>query len=504
MGVGINDVVLQNSLGLGMIGDQTVLLGVMGSLEGNQIIQLGVMGGLGGNEPVLLDVVDQRMSDVIVKSALNTVNLPLNNFLTFKGSIQLFTVAVNSSLNMSNVMLSVVMLVKKTILVSQNLVIVRVHMVQHTVIGVDLVLNVRSLVSGSSVSIVMHNISSGIGTLHVDLSADHLTVLGQNIVLVLVHLSVQLKVVHNLMQSGALLVQMVVDTGKRGVVNDHLLFFDDVAVGNSVLLIIHMSAPSGALGLVQRTVALEPNVQIVVLAVGSAVVHVQVSVRSTDSLGLSISWALALAVFLSALSVALVGLARLAVKSLGDVASQASHLASVTDNISVFVADSGKGSVAQSSALLVASLAFLRIKQFSFLILIKWFLKVIPTIVTRIQSIDIVKSFLKMAFRKKKETNSPISQTQPFNTHQTSKTTTNQPDLPSNPQMSKQQPSNRCLQPEPPACTVSTIAKTISRQYCRKQTALHSEIKISIDESVPERRLEVHWWRTPSEQGRQR
>ena len=393
MGVGINDVVLQNSLGLGMVGDQTVLLGVMGSLEGNQTIQLGVVGDLGGNESVLLDVVNHRVSDVTVKRDLNTVNLPLNNLLAFEGSIQLLTVAVDSVLNLSNITLSVTMLHHKGILVSQHLVAVRVHVVQHTVVGVDLVLNVRSLVGGSSVSVVMHDVSLGVGTLHVDLSADHLTVLGQNVVLVLVHLSVQFQVVHDLMQSGALLVQMVVDLGHRRVVNDHFLFLDDVAVGNSVLLIIHVRALGSALGLVQRTVALEPDVQIVVLAVGSAVVHVQVSVRGADGLGLGVGRALALAVLLSALSVALVGLARLAVESLGDVASQASHFASVADHVSVFVADSGEGCVAQSSALLVASLAFLRIKHFSFLILLIIFLKVIPMIGTRIQAVDTVKLF---------------------------------------------------------------------------------------------------------------
>lgn len=145
------------------------------------------------------------------------------------------------------------------------------------------------------------------------------------------------------------------------MVHDNFLFFDDVVVRDGIFLVIHMGALGGTFSSVERTVTFKPDVEVVVLTVGSALIHVEVSVRSADGLGLGVGWALALAVFSSASDVAFVFFSWFAVEGLSDVSSETGDLASVTDNISVFVADTREGGVTQSSAFLEAFLAFLKV-----------------------------------------------------------------------------------------------------------------------------------------------
>ena len=145
------------------------------------------------------------------------------------------------------------------------------------------------------------------------------------------------------------------------MVHDHFLFFDDVVVRDGIFLVVHMGALGGTFGSVERTVAFKPDFEVIILTVGSTLIHVEVSIRSADGLSLGVGWALALAVFSSASDVAFIFFSWFAVKGLGDVSSETGDLASVADNISVFVADTREGGVTQSSAFLEAFLAFLKI-----------------------------------------------------------------------------------------------------------------------------------------------
>ena len=339
-------VFLENSLSVSVISNQSVLLGVVSSVGGDETVLLGVMSSVGSDQSILFGVVSHGVSNVSVKCVLNTINLAHDDTLSVKGGVELRTIAVSSVLNLSDGTLGHVVFAVETWDLTSDPVSVIFNVMEHVVVVFDFLFDSVSLGFASSVSGIVDQISLSIFSLHGDLFVDQHTVLGQDSVLVLVHFSVDVESVHDLVESSTLLVQVSVEVRHRRVVHDHFLFFDDVVVGDGIFLVVHMGALGGAFGSVERTVAFKPDVQVVVLTVGSALIHVEVTVGSADGLGLSVGWAFTLAVLLSAPHVALVFFSRFTVKGLGDVASETGDFTSVADNISVFVADTSKGGVA--------------------------------------------------------------------------------------------------------------------------------------------------------------
>jgi len=199
MSLSIRSVLLQDGLSHRVVSDETVLLGVMSSMGGDEAVLLGVMNSVGG--------------DMSVKGTLNTIDLAHDDTLSDESIIEFSTVAVNSVLNSGDSTLGHVVFVEEVFLLVSNGVGVIIDVVEHVVVVFDLRRDLTSLLFTSLVGFVVDQVSLGIFTLHVDLLADHLTVLGEDGVLAFVHFGVEVKNVHDLVEGGALLVEMAVDLG---------------------------------------------------------------------------------------------------------------------------------------------------------------------------------------------------------------------------------------------------------------------------------------------------
>ena len=211
----IAGVFLKNSLSLSMVRNQTVLLGVVSSVSGDQTVLFGVMSSVGSNQSILFGVVNQGLSNVSVKCVLNIINFTHDDTLSVEGGIELSTIAISSVLNPSDGTLSHVVFAVEPWNLASNPVSVIINVMEHVVVVFNFPFNSVSLGFTSSVSGIMNQISLSIFSLHGDLFVDQDTVLGQDSILVLVHFSINVESVHDLVESGTLLVQVSVEVRQR-------------------------------------------------------------------------------------------------------------------------------------------------------------------------------------------------------------------------------------------------------------------------------------------------
>lgn len=339
----VGGVLRKHTLSISMIGDQSILLGVVGSMGGNQLALSSVVTSMGGNQFVLLGVMVSGGVDMSsevgsmggeVFSVLAEVHsdgvdhslvghhVPVDDSqlvlsggmggsevgLTGQQGVGLFSVGSDSGTVVSNFGHDVLSL--------EGGVFEGFHLlpVSHGVVA----LVVEDLSEGVVLSV------EGLGLSEVDLGVPiHLLV--QNVELITV------------------LGEFVVEVHGRGVHKNNLLLLNDVLVRDAVLFIVHVLALDGALLLIQGAVTVEPDVQTGVGAVGPAGIHVEVSVGCTHGLGLRVGRAFAFAIQPSALAMTGVHVAGLAVEESSGISSEEVDGTLVIFDEPVGVTGSGEG-----------------------------------------------------------------------------------------------------------------------------------------------------------------
>lgn len=319
---GICHVLPQHRLSLFLARDQSVLLGVVMGLRSNQSVLLRVVMGLCGDQSVLLRVVMLRLCHVVLEVAQIMLKIGSVTGDLVPDVCDHSLVFLDFIVHLPDLVLGVTVGVFELLLTRQQ----RIRLVA---VGVDsfpvfqgLAHDVISLVRGFFVSLQTFPVAHGVFGLVVEHLVEDFVLMVQGLGLLEVDHGVVVHFVVEHVQFIAVVVQLLVQVHGRRVQEHHFLLLDHMMVRNTVLLVVHVLALDRAFMLIQRTVAIEPNLEGRVGALGSATVHIQTAVGGTNGLGFRVRRALVFTVKSSALLLTNVELSRGAVEESSGVSAK--------------------------------------------------------------------------------------------------------------------------------------------------------------------------------------